>query len=139
MLHYFKFRQDLFAPAPAKDVYIKRPAGKGWPEHCPPIRAANSFGFDLLANFGVTFLRNRDGGTHGFRTRLVAVADRHSAADHHSVGVVLAQLEARNASYQTRPAARVLRAALVFVSLSRMSFDTQLSLSISQRCAVPWF
>jgi hypothetical protein len=55
MLHYFKFRQDLFAPAPAKDVYVKRPAGKGWPEECPPIRAANAFGFDLLANFDVTF------------------------------------------------------------------------------------
>src|SRR5207253_4099494 len=60
MLHYFKFRQDLFAPVPAKDVYIKRPAGKGWPEECPPIRAANSFGFDLLANFDVTFTLKRD-------------------------------------------------------------------------------
>jgi hypothetical protein len=61
MLHYFKFRQDLFAPVPAKDVYIKRPAGKGWPEECPPIRAANSFGFDVLANFDITFTRKRDG------------------------------------------------------------------------------
>jgi hypothetical protein len=61
MLHYFKFRQDLFAPAPAKDVYVKRGVGKGWPEECPPIRAANAFGFDLLANFDVTFTRRRDG------------------------------------------------------------------------------
>jgi len=61
MLHFFKFRQDLFAPAPAKDVYIKRGKGKGWPEECPPIRAANGFGFDLLANFDVTFTRNRAG------------------------------------------------------------------------------
>ena len=60
MLHYFKFRQELFAPAPAKDIYIKRPAGKGWPEECPPIRAANGFGFDLLANFDITFARKRD-------------------------------------------------------------------------------
>jgi hypothetical protein len=60
MLHYFKLRQDLFAPAPAKDVYVKRGPGKGWPEECPPIRAANGFGFDLLANFDVTFTRNRD-------------------------------------------------------------------------------
>src|SRR5881275_870657 len=60
MLHYYKFRQDLFSPAPAKDVYVKRPRGKGWPEECPPIRAANSFGFDLLANFDVTFTRKRD-------------------------------------------------------------------------------
>lgn len=61
MLHFFKFRQDLSAPVAAKDVYIKRRAGKGWPEECPPIRAANSFGFDLLANFDVTFTRRRDG------------------------------------------------------------------------------
>ena len=59
MLHYFKFRQDLFDPQPAKDVYIKRGPGKGWPEECPPIRAANAFGFDLLANFDVTFVQSR--------------------------------------------------------------------------------
>ena len=39
----------------------KRAAGKGWPEECPPIRAANAFGFDLLANFDVTFVRGRRG------------------------------------------------------------------------------
>src|SRR4051794_24680372 len=61
MLHFFKFRQDLFAPLPAKDVYVKRGAGKGWPEECPPIRAANGFGFDLLANFDVTFVKGRGG------------------------------------------------------------------------------
>jgi Family of unknown function (DUF6065) len=59
MLHYFKFRQDLFSPQPAKEIYIKRPAGRGWPEHCPPIRSANSFGFDILANFNVTFTQTR--------------------------------------------------------------------------------
>ena len=58
MLHYFKFRQDLFAPVPAKEVYIKRAPGQGWPEECPPIRAANAFGFDLLANFDVTFVQS---------------------------------------------------------------------------------
>ena len=62
MLHYFKFRQDLLDPQPAKEVYIKPGAGKGWPEECPPIRAANAFGFDLLANFDVTFVKKRDGG-----------------------------------------------------------------------------
>src|SRR6478672_1833567 len=61
MLHYFKFRQELFAPVPAKEVYVKRSAGKGWPEECPPIRAANSFGFDLLENFAVTFVKGRSG------------------------------------------------------------------------------
>jgi hypothetical protein len=62
MLQYFKFRQDLLDPAPARDVYVKRGAGKGWPEECPPIRAANSFGFDILANFEITFVRGRGGG-----------------------------------------------------------------------------
>ncbi|MGH7215006.1 MAG: DUF6065 family protein [Tepidisphaeraceae bacterium] len=61
MLHYFKFRQDLFDPHPARDVYVKRGAGKGWPEECPPIRAANAFGFDLVANFDVTFVQGRNG------------------------------------------------------------------------------
>ena len=60
MLHYYRFRQDLFAPVPARDVYVKRGPGKGWPEECPPIRAANGFGFDLLANFDVTFTQKRD-------------------------------------------------------------------------------
>lgn len=59
MLHYFKFRHDLFDPQPAKDIYLKRGPGKGWPEECPPIRAANAFGFDLLANFDILFTRHR--------------------------------------------------------------------------------
>jgi hypothetical protein len=59
MIHYYKFRQDLFPPGPAREVYIKRTPGRGWPEQCPPIRAANSFGFDLLANFDLTFLQSR--------------------------------------------------------------------------------
>ena len=67
MLWYYKFRQDLFDPAPGRDVYVKRPrtagGGRGWPEECPPIRAANAFGFDLLANFDLTFVRGR--GTRG--------------------------------------------------------------------------
>ena len=57
MLHYFKFRQELLDPAPARDVYVKRGKGRGWPEECPPIRAANAFGFDVLANFDLTFVR----------------------------------------------------------------------------------
>ncbi len=61
VLRFYKFRQELFGPVPAKDVYVKRPDGRGWPEECPPIRAANAFGFDLLANFDVTFIRQRDG------------------------------------------------------------------------------
>jgi hypothetical protein len=61
MLHFFKFRQDLYAPQPAKDVYVKRGAGRGWPEECPPIRAGNGFGFDVLANFDVTFVKSARG------------------------------------------------------------------------------
>jgi hypothetical protein len=59
MLSFFKLRQDLFDPTPAKDIYIKRKPGKGWPEECPPIRSANSFGFDILANFDLTFIQTR--------------------------------------------------------------------------------
>ncbi|MCS7034935.1 MAG: DUF6065 family protein [Phycisphaerae bacterium] len=61
MIRFFKFRQDLFGPQPAREVYVKRPAGRGWPEECPPIRAANGFGYDILANFEVTFIRARRG------------------------------------------------------------------------------
>jgi len=61
MIRFAKFRQELFDPAPARDAYHKRRPGRGWPEECPPIRAANAFGFDLLANFDVTFTRGRNG------------------------------------------------------------------------------
>lgn len=64
MLHYFKFRQDLFDPVPAKDVYGHVEKGRGRPEECPPIRAGNAFGFDVLANFDVTFRKRRDGTWH---------------------------------------------------------------------------
>ena len=63
MLHFFKFRQDLFDPAPARDVYERRAPGRGWPEECPPVRAANGFGFDVLANFDLTLVQGRDGWT----------------------------------------------------------------------------
>jgi len=83
MLHYFKFRQDLLAPQPAKDVYVKRGAGKGWPEECPPIRAANAFGFDLLANFDVTFTRSR-GGAWKIDPDVVVQSDfDYAATDEH--------------------------------------------------------
>jgi len=90
MLHYFKFRQDLFAPAPAKDVYVKRGAGKGWPEECPPIRAANSFGFDLLANFDVTFRQKRD-KSWAVEPDVVLTSDFDYAATEESDGQPLTQ------------------------------------------------
>jgi hypothetical protein len=61
MIRFFKLRQDLLDPAPARDVYVKPGPGKGWPDECPPIRAAQGFGFDLLANFRVTFHRKTRG------------------------------------------------------------------------------
>lgn len=89
MLHYFKFRHDLFAPAPAKDVYIKRGAGKGWQEECPPIRAANGFGFDLLANFDVTFVQSR--GNWSVIKDIVIESDFNFAAGEESEGAPLSQ------------------------------------------------
>ncbi|MGA2229975.1 MAG: DUF6065 family protein [Tepidisphaeraceae bacterium] len=59
MLHYFKFRRDLYAPQPARESYVKPGKGRGWPQECPPMRAAGAFGFDVLANFQVTFIRRR--------------------------------------------------------------------------------
>src|SRR3954463_12814843 len=92
MLHFFKFRQNLFAPQPAKEVYIKRGAGKGWPEECPPIRAANGFGFDLLANFDVSFVRSRATDS-GWRVEpdVVIHSDFDYAASEGAAGAPLTQ------------------------------------------------
>ena len=89
MLHYFKFRQELFAPRPAKEVYVKRGAGKGWPEECPPVRAANGFGFDLLANFDVTFVKARSGWR--VDDDVVIDSDFNYAGDEDSDGKPLSQ------------------------------------------------
>jgi hypothetical protein len=90
MLHYFKFRQELFAPQPAREVYWKRGPGKGWPEECPPIRAANAFGFDILANFDVTFVRTR-GGEWRVETDVVIQSDFDYAASDAAPGRPLSQ------------------------------------------------
>jgi hypothetical protein len=89
MLHYFKFRQDLFDPVAAKDIYVKRPAGKGWPEECPPIRAGNAFGFDILANFDVTFVQNR--GRWEIKKDVVIDSDFDYAGSDESPGAPLSQ------------------------------------------------
>jgi hypothetical protein len=89
MLRYFKFRQDLFDPVPACEVYVKRVAGHGWPEQCPPIRAANSFGFDLLANFDLTFLQRR--GQWSVQRDMVIASDFDYARTEESDGVPLTQ------------------------------------------------
>ncbi len=89
MLSYFKFRQDLLDPAPARDVYLKRKPGKGWPEECPPIRAANGFGFDLLANFDVTFIQER--GQWRVQKDTILQSDFDYAGSEHSPGKPLTQ------------------------------------------------
>ncbi len=61
MLHFYRFSSEVEAPVPAREVYEKRGSGKGWPEECPPIRAANSFGWDVLASFEMVFHREKDG------------------------------------------------------------------------------
>ena len=90
MLHYFKFRQELFDPQPAKEVYVKPGPGKGWPEECPPIRAANAFGFDLMANFDVTFVRKRDGSWR-VEDDVVITSDFDYAGSEESAGTPLTQ------------------------------------------------
>ncbi len=61
MLEYFRFHADLPHPQPARPVYAKRGKGSGWPEHCPPIRAANAFGWDIINPFTMKFIRDKDG------------------------------------------------------------------------------
>ena len=89
MIHYFKFRQNLLDPQPAKDVYVKRGAGKGWPEECPPLRAANAFGFDLLANFDVTFVQSR--GKWRVQKDVVIESDFDWATEESDEGTPLSQ------------------------------------------------
>jgi hypothetical protein len=89
MLHYYKFRQDLFGPEPAREVYVKRGKGRGWPEECPPIRAANALGFDLLANFDLTFVQNR--GRWSVVKDIVIESDFGYAANEGSEGNPLTQ------------------------------------------------
>lgn len=61
MLKYFLFHADLPHPQPGRAMYRKVPAGSGWPEHCPPIRAANAFGWDVINPFEMRFTRDADG------------------------------------------------------------------------------
>jgi hypothetical protein len=89
MLHYYKFRQELFAPAAGKEIYLKRGKGRGWPEECPPIRSANAFGFDLLANFDVTFVQSR--GKWKVQRDIVIESDFDWTIDDASPGAPLRQ------------------------------------------------
>ena len=89
MLHFYKFRRELFGPVAARDVYAKRPEGRGWPEECPPIRAANGFGFDVLANFDVTF--RFDGESWSADPAVELASDFDYSADEDEPGRPLAQ------------------------------------------------
>ena len=61
MLHYFRFRSDLPGLVPASETYGPRERGRGWPDQCPPLRAANAFGWDVPAAFEMTFRKPKDG------------------------------------------------------------------------------
>jgi hypothetical protein len=61
MLRFFKFRSDLPGPTPARETYSKPAKGRGWPDQCPPLRAAQAFGWDVPAAFEMVFKRRRDG------------------------------------------------------------------------------
>ena len=88
MLHYFKFRQDLLAPAPAREIYTPG-CGKGMARGMPPIRAASAFGYDVLANFAITFIRSRGGWR--VEPDTVIESDFHYAGDEASEGTPLVQ------------------------------------------------
>ena len=60
MLKFYKFADEILAPVPARAAYHRREPGRGWPEDCPPIRAANAFGWDILAARDMVF-RQEDG------------------------------------------------------------------------------
>ena len=89
MIRFAKFRQELFGPVPGQEIYHKPGKGKGWPEECPPIRAANAFGFDMLANFDLDF--RYVGDTWVVKHPLVIESDFVWAPDPRSGGLPLTQ------------------------------------------------
>jgi hypothetical protein len=62
VLHFARFAEEVAAPVPAREVYERPGPGEGWPSQCPPIRAANAFGWDVLTTFPMTFRRDGTGG-----------------------------------------------------------------------------
>ncbi len=63
MLKFYKFCSDVPAPVAARGAYEKRAPGRGWPEECPPVRAANAFGWDVLAMHDLKFQRDGENWT----------------------------------------------------------------------------
>jgi len=60
ILSYYRYMADLPHPKPAKAVYRSGLEGSGWPEHCPPIRAASAYGWDVINPFDMVFSRNEE-------------------------------------------------------------------------------
>ena len=89
MLHYYKFCSEVPTPSPARGAYHKREPGKGWPEECPPMRAANSFGWDLLCPGDLEFSLHEE-GWH-LDTPLTLESDWVYSAGDDGAGVALTQ------------------------------------------------
>lgn len=60
-LQYFRFHSSFPHPRPAALTYTDRPPGQGWPEQCPPMRAAQAFGWDVVNPFDIDFVFGHDG------------------------------------------------------------------------------
>lgn len=58
MLHFFKFAEEIPAPVPARPIYETGPVKSGAPSECPPLRAVNAFGWDVLSAFDLRFRRS---------------------------------------------------------------------------------
>ena len=133
MLHYYKFHADVFDPRPALEAYVKRPAGKGWPEQCPPMRQANAFGWDILSNFALTFVKDEQ-GTFGLTAEQGMVGDWHLGDADEADGASPAEGPVQHAAWfwdpnQTLPhpiGADVYEAIKPDVHLASMSGGTDL-------------
>jgi len=89
MIKFYKFRQDLFSPVAGREIQHKPGKGKGWPEECPPIRGANGFGFDLLANFDLEFQFAR--GNWTLKKPIIVQSDFEWSPDEEIPGAQLTQ------------------------------------------------
>lgn len=92
MLHYYKFCSEAPAPKPARETYCKRQPGRGWPQECPPMRAANAFGWDLLCPTDLEFIRQD--GKWRLDTALTLESDWEYSAAEGTAGSTLTQVNA---------------------------------------------
>jgi len=61
MLHYFKFRQELFDPLPGREVYVKRPSGKGCRNSARQSGRRIRLDGICFQNFSIEFVRTKSG------------------------------------------------------------------------------